>query len=161
MKIVKVNTDNLPIYLNLAQGYEAEFSGIINKKPGPDGRFALDTHLDTRIKGNTLGYLLYLDNLPAGLAAVHQASEDEFEVCEFYVLPVFRGKQRGLDFAQAIFARHGGNWQIKQVAGAHHATAFWRKVVSQYTKGQYCESTYQDDYWGAVIRQSFSHQAVT
>lgn len=151
MKIVEVDAGNLAIYLNLVQAYEAEFSPLTGKKPGSDGRFALDTHLG----GNVHGYLLYLGESPAGLAAI-ESNGAAHEVREFYVVPLFRGKLTGSRFAQALWRRFPGQWEIKQIAGASKATEFWRRAVGEFTRGGFEEDRHDDPMWGRVVRQRFT-----
>ena len=66
MEIIPVTTENLAVYDQLAQGYEAEFSAITGKKPDARGVFALDT----RIGDDVRGFILSVGGLPAGLIAV-------------------------------------------------------------------------------------------
>jgi predicted acetyltransferase len=150
MEVVDVDAGNFDIYLNLVQAYEAEFSPLTGKKPGSDGRFALDTHLG----GNVHGHLLYLGETPAGLAAI-ESDRDEHEVREFYVVPLFRGRLTGSRFAQSLWRRFPGNWEIKQIAGASNATAFWRRAVGEFTQGRFEEDHHDDPVWGHVVRQRF------
>lgn len=150
MRIVEVDAGNLSTYLNLLQAYEAEFSPLTGKKPGSDGRFALDTHLG----GNVHGYLLYLGEVPAGLAAI-ESDGGEHEVREFYVVPLFRGKLTGSRFAHAQWRRLPGRWEVKQIAGASKATAFWRRTVGEFTQGSFAEDRHDDPTWGPVVRQRF------
>ncbi|MES0869116.1 GNAT family N-acetyltransferase [Pseudovibrio sp. SCP19] len=154
MKIKTVDRATAHIYDNLCQAYEAEFSPLTHKQPDANGLFAKDTLLE----GNITGYLVYSNDLPAGLAAIKQDEQEGFEVCEFYVVPYYRRHKLGLQFASALFDQMPGNWQIKQIEGADHATAFWRAVVSDYTLGHYQEDSYNDPYWGNVTRQTFSAQ---
>jgi len=150
VKIIEVDAGNLAVYLNLVQAYEAEFSPLTGKKPRSDGRFALDTHLG----GNVRGFLLYLGESPAGLAAI-ESNRDEHEVREFYVVPLFRGKLTGSRFAQSLWRRFPGAWEIKQIAGASKATKFWRRAVGEYTQGRFEEDHHDDPVWGRVVRQRF------
>ncbi|MEV8469080.1 hypothetical protein AB0T83_20385, partial [Fluviibacterium sp. DFM31] len=71
-------------YLNLSQPYEAEFSVYTKKVPDENGLFVMDT----LIGGNVKGFLLYIDTVPAGLAAIAETSTQHFEVCDFYVVPI-------------------------------------------------------------------------
>jgi predicted acetyltransferase len=150
--IIPVTKDNVPIYHNLAQCYEAEFSPLTGKKPDASGLFALDT----LIGGEVLGYLYYIDGTPAGLAAITQTKDDHFEVSEFYIVPLFRKGGSGMDFAHAIWRRHGGTWEVKQLEGAEYATAFWRKTIARYDNTPFSEERYDDPYWGRVLRQTFT-----
>lgn len=159
MKMVRVDNHNQHIYMNLAQAYEAEFSKIMHKKPDENGLFPLDTKLGGIIKG----YLLYIEDIPAGHTAIAHEADNHFEVCDFYIVPYFRQNQVGKYFITALFKQLGGTWEIKQVAGADHAVKFWRDVVGNYTKEQHIEDSYQEDkyddlQWGMVTRQRFNHK---
>ena len=152
MNIVDVAEHNLDVYMNLAQGYESEFSAITRKKPNERGLF----ELDTQIEGNVKGLLLLVEGAPAGLAAIAAKPENRYEVCEFYVVPYFRKQSWGAHFAHAIWRRFPGRWEVKQIAGAEYATIFWRKVIGDFTHSAYTEDQYEDAYWGPVIRQQFN-----
>ncbi|QUM89796.1 hypothetical protein HWV03_13770 [Moritella sp. 36] len=158
MQIIKVDSSNKHVYMNLAQAYEAEFSKIMQKKPDADGLFPLDT----KIGGHVSGYLLYVDGVPAGHTAIANEAQGCYEVCDFYVVPYFRKNKVGKRFISQVFNNLGGSWEIKQVTGAEHAVKFWRDVLSDYTSdnniaGGYVEDSYDDEQWGVVTRQRFSH----
>lgn len=154
--IVSVNPENEHIYAHLAQAYEAGFSHITLKTPDTNGLFKLDTE----IKGNVRGFILYIEAIPAGIAAIKDKRHSNYEVCEFYVVPVFRRQLWGLKFAHALFDQFIGNWEVKQIAGADLATHFWRTTISAYTQAQYVQDLYHDKYWGTVTRQKFSNFSV-
>ena len=151
MRIVVVDASNQSIYDNLMQSYEGEFSVITRKSPGPDGKFSLDTALG----GDTLGYLLYVNELPAGLAALKCDGTDSFEICEFYVVPAWRRCAIGTQFAHALWVKHPGAWTIKQIAGAANAIQFWRSAIQRFVGGACVEDGFSDPYWGEVTRQRF------
>ncbi len=152
LEIVAVNEANMHLYLNLAQCYEAEFSAITLKKPDADGLFELDTQLGEDVTG----LLLMADGLPAAIAAIALKGSGRYEVCEFYVLPSFRKNSTGMRFAHLIWTRYPGAWEIKQIAGAEYATAFWRKSIAAFEQTVYEEDCFQDPYWGIVTRQRFN-----
>ncbi|MCV6638064.1 hypothetical protein [Candidatus Albibeggiatoa sp. nov. NOAA] len=151
VKCIKVTTENQHIYFNLIQSYEAEFSPITGKKPNVQGLFELDTQLDAQHSG----FIVYVDDLPAGIAAIATKQNQQFEVCEFYVVPYYRKQAVGKQFAHQLWQQYIGYWEVKQIQGAEYATQFWRKVIATYTNNQFNESQYQDEYWGAVTRQTF------
>lgn len=149
MHVIRVDTSNAHIYHNLAQAYEAEFSPITQKCPDKDGLFALDTPLDAAHRG----YLAYDEGLPVGIANI--SVNGVYEVCEFYIVPLFRHRKLGTLFIQTLWRRHPGSWQIKQIAGAAYATAFWQRAIGDFGV-DYQQDTYDDPYWGAVTRQTFT-----
>ncbi|QUM76245.1 hypothetical protein HWV00_08445 [Moritella sp. 24] len=158
MQIVKVDSSNKHVYMNLAQAFEAEFSKIMQKKPDENGLLPLDT----LIEGNVSGYLLYVDGVPAGHTAIANEAPDCYEVCDFYILPYFRKNKVGKRFISELFTRLGGSWEIKQVANTDHAVKFWRDVLTDYTAANnitagFVEDDYQDAKFGPVTRQCFTH----
>ncbi|MDD3598259.1 hypothetical protein [Sulfuricurvum sp.] len=152
MKITPVTDANSHIYHNLVQYYEAEFSPITGKKPNASGLF----ELDTRLGNDTLGFLLIIDDLPAGIAAICSKEARAYEVCEFYILPYFRKNTVGMRFAHTIWKNYPGKWEIKQIRGAEYATVFWRKTIEHFDETVYTEASYDDPYWGVVTRQQFT-----
>jgi predicted acetyltransferase len=158
MLIVKVQAHNEGVYLNLAQGYEAEFSALTQKRPEVDGRFRLDTLLGDGVTG----FILEIDAAPAGIAAIAAKPESVYEVCEFYVVPSFRKQGWGTRFAHELWRKRPGSWEVKQILGAGYATVFWRKAIEDFGCLGCSEETFNDPYWGEVTRQRFvvSAQAI-
>lgn len=98
MEIIAVSAANASIYANLVQCYECEFAAVTGKKPDPAGRFELDTYLG----GDASGYLLSVGGTLAGIAAV-SATTEGYEVCEFFVVPVVRGRGVGRRFSRLLW----------------------------------------------------------
>lgn len=152
MEITKVSQANEGVYLNLIQDYEAEFAGITKKIPNQQGLFELDTILSDTVTG----FLCFVDQAPAGLAAISEDSPANFEIREFYIIPGFRGTGLGTRFAHLLWSMLPGHWQVKQIEGAEYASAFWRKALARFQGCSFQEDRYQDSYWGMVTRQSFT-----
>ncbi|GAB2645313.1 GNAT family N-acetyltransferase [Vibrio panuliri] len=157
MKIVKVDSSNEHVFANLYQGYAAEFSRIIDDKPDENGLFEIYPQLGD----NVTGFLLYVDGVPAALTSIAEKAPQQFDICDFYVVPYFRKNKVGKQFISKMFDNLRGSWEIKQVKGADHAVKFWRDVVSDYAQagniqGDWNEDQYQDDKWGMVTRQYFT-----
>ncbi|MDP1784938.1 MAG: integrase arm-type DNA-binding domain-containing protein [Sulfuricurvum sp.] len=151
MKIIPVTENNLTVYLNLAQCYEAEFSRLTHKKPDAKGLFELDTQL----VGEVMGLLLMIDQCPVGIAAIAVTGKKHYEVSEFYIVPSFRHHSRGMKFAHRLWNMFPGEWEIKQIEGAQYASIFWRKTITAFNNTPYQEEHYNDPYWGIVTRQRF------
>ena len=104
---------------------------------------------------NTYGYLKYFEQVPIGFMVIKDLSKC-FDVAEFFILPGFRRQKQGLKFAQDIFSKHKGCWQIRQIQGADYATVFWRKAVVNLVGQNYYESIENDPEWGEVTKQTFT-----
>lgn len=150
--VEKSSNPDDPVLQRLLQYYEAEFSSITHKKPNAFGLFALDTALDEE----HFVYVARYADIPCGFNIIHAKANDEFEVNEFYVVPVYRRGGLGRALATHVFDLHRGSWEIKQIQGAEQARVFWRKTIQHYTQGEYVEDTFLDPYWGEVTRQRFS-----
>jgi len=152
LKIMRIDKNNLNIFNNLGQAYEAEFSSITNKVPDQFGVFKIDTLPNFPY----VGYLLYYQEIPIGICVANPESEIK-DIAEFYIIPSMRKKNFGYQFAIMIFDLYPGKWQVRQIQGADHAIHFWRSVIGRYTKNQYEEAIVDDEYWGIVTKQSFQN----
>ncbi|MCS5705317.1 hypothetical protein NZK27_03850 [Synechococcus sp. FGCU-3] len=146
----EVNASNLNVYHNLAQAYEAEFSPITKKHPDLNGLYALDTTVGGEVKA----YLLKTSQSAIGFAAASVPVKGTRDLREFYVVPTMRGQKIGTYFAGQIFFLHPGQWTVKQLEGAKHATAFWHRALAELGTA-YEETHIQDEYWGSVVMQTF------
>lgn len=150
INFVVINQCNIEILENLSQAYEAEFSNLTNKIPDEFGRF----EIDTLPRKPYIGYLLYVDNIPAGFCIVDIESKIK-DIAEFYIIPAFRKKNLGYQLAATVFCKHPGRWKVRQIKGAVEATLFWRRVIEKYTNNRYEEFILEDECWGEVTCQEF------
>ena len=150
MEFVKINKENLHLYLNLAHAYEAEFSNLTEKLPTPDGLFKPDTMpTDTHAS-----YLLFDNDLPVGFC-IAEITQMPHDICEFYIAPVARRKKLGYKLAEFVFKQFPGCWQVRQIVGAEQAIAFWRNVIGRLANESCEEQVVDDPIWGRVTRQRF------
>ncbi|MCP3166870.1 GNAT family N-acetyltransferase [Myxococcus qinghaiensis] len=68
----------------------------------------------------------------------------DFRMSEFFILRGERGYGLGRRAAMAVFDRFRGLWEVSQLPANHAATSFWRKVIREYTGGQF-EDSYVED----------------
>ncbi|GIP31586.1 hypothetical protein [Paenibacillus sp. J2TS4] len=95
--------------------------------------------------GTLYPFLVTVDNIPAGFELIatppHCAQGVDYFVNDFFLLQPFRGNGIAEYAAGQVFEKFKGSWQLftnpseKNIAGQK----FWRKTVSNYTKGQYEE----------------------
>lgn len=86
-----------------------------------------------------LPFLVRVDGSTAGFALVRRRSAEPalHEIGEFFVLRRFQKRGVGRATAFALFDRFRGAWEVRQMAGNDPATAFWRRVISAYTNGDF------------------------
>jgi predicted acetyltransferase len=150
MKLIPLTDSTSAIFDVLIQDYEAEFSSITKKVPDLEGKFTLDSDW----KSPNKGFLLLLEDKPAGFV-IKSNTDGRSDIAEFYILPCYRKKGLGKDFAFTIFDMFPGPWQVRQIPTATDAIAFWRAVIQDYTHGHFTEDHVSDHHWGKVVRQLF------
>ncbi len=78
MGFIPIQDEQMAIYKNLAQAYEAEFSPLTGTLPHADGLYPLSTQIDEAHQG----FLYYDGDIPVGFVVAH-IGESPFDVCEF------------------------------------------------------------------------------
>lgn len=97
------------------------------------------------------------DGMPAGFALVQrtsaawQGAQSGFRLREFYISQAFRRRGLGREAAILLFSRFEGQWLVTESARHQDAVAFWRNVISGYTRGRFRERTA-----GGEVQHAFS-----
>ena len=82
--------------------------------------------------------ILRVEGSAAGFAMVsrppfpHMPQDVDYRLCEFFVAKPFRRGGHGTRFAQEIFARCPGSWQLEVVLQNEPALLFWRRILEPY-----------------------------
>ena len=64
----------------------------------------------------------------------------DWYLAEFFIIAKFQRKKIGKDIAHQLFKEFKGTWEIMQLSKNLPAIKFWRKVISDYTKGKFDEN---------------------
>ena len=123
-----------------------------------DGYYRLDVH--GRWEPDHLpSWLVDDDDLPlvivdsgerVGCALVNRAPSRhvepgrDFRMSEFFVLRAYRRRHVGRRAVFALFDRFPGRWEISELPRNTPAIHFWRAVISEFTRGNYAETTSSD-----------------
>ena len=150
--IILADDSNMHVLYNLAQGYEAEFSNLTKDMPDADGKFKMHSYPAEQY----VSYLCYKDVHPVGFAVLDLISNKAFDIYEFYIVPAVRKQNIGKELAFYLFDTHQGDWQVRQIEGADHSTCFWRRVIEEYTNGNYKEDVIPDPKWNNFLVQTFT-----
>jgi predicted acetyltransferase len=90
-------------------------------------------------------FVILREDKYAGFALVQrEAAADgdrapRYRLSEFFIAPSFRRLGVGRGAALLLFARFAGEWTIAEQDRNAGAIRFWRRVVSEYTKGDFRE----------------------
>ena len=142
-ELIKATVAYKSVVSNLMQFYMYDFSEYTHQHLGPDGLFGAYLHFDDYWEDeNRFPYMLRLDDEWIGFVFVREIDEEEknyFSMAEFFVIRKYRRKGFGRLVAEQVFNLHRGNWEVYQMEANTPAQAFWRKIISDYTKGQFSE----------------------
>jgi predicted acetyltransferase len=88
-------------------------------------------------------FLIRVQEELAGFALVNKvgtSSEVDWNIGEFFILAKFQGKGIAKAMAIQIFDRFDGVWEVAQMPKNLPAVRFWKKIVNEYSAGQFKES---------------------
>jgi predicted acetyltransferase len=94
-------------------------------------------------------YLVRVDGKLAGFALVKQIADATFDMGEFFVLRRFRRSGVGQFVAHALFDRHPGRWEVREMPLNLPAQGFWRRIIGAYTNNDFVERREQFEVYGA------------
>lgn len=143
-KLVKATAEATATMENLMQLYIYDFSEFVDRDVMQNGLFDPYPNLDeywTR-QSDRFPYFITQDDKYLGFVLVKSiASNDKniFSIAEFFVMRKYRRLGVGKFIAEQIFRLHSGQWSITQRESNKPAQAFWRKVIAQYTGGNFTE----------------------
>jgi predicted acetyltransferase len=89
------------------------------------------------------------------LKFVDYKSEERLSIAEFFILKKYRKKGLGSFVAERIFDNHKCKWYLDVVIANKPADKFWRKVVENYTDGEYLRNTHEKE---SKIIYTFSNE---
>ena len=134
------------------QLYAYDLSELLGLDLGDDGRYRTPDCSD----GNL--FFVRVAGKLAGFALVKRRSrltgeEGVNDMAEFFVLRRYRRQKIGERVATWLFDRFAGRWEVRQKTANQPATAFWRRVISDYTKGQFEELLVDDERWRGPVQR--------
>lgn len=95
-------------------------------------------------------FLVKVDGKWAGFVLVRRLAEMEtptHSIAEFFVLRKYRRKGVGRITALYIFDQFPGQWLVGQEQDNHPAQVFWRRIITEYTGGDFEERFSADEDW--------------
>lgn len=163
--IIPATLNDKPILRNLMELYLYDFSEYENSDVDEHGRYGYEwlDHYWTeperhpfmiRVEGKLAGFVLVRDLDPTAVPVTHS-------IAEFFVLKKYRRHGIGREAAFAIFNRFPGRWNVCQEEANLPAQTFWRKVIAEYTQGNYTEEHLHSEEWRGPCQTFQSNIPVT
>src|SRR5882757_6194204 len=144
VKLTKASRENISVMENLMQFYIYDFSEFVELDVKEDGLFepyaSLQEYWDK--ENERFPYFIKLGERYLGFVLVRYITLNDrnyFSMAEFFIMRKYRRKGIGRSIAEQVFNMHKGQWQIYQKESNRPAQVFWRKIITDYTNGQFKE----------------------
>jgi len=160
IKLEKATVEQRPLLGRLMQLYLYEFSEFDNADINKNGLYEYEYFDHYWREKDRFPFLFYVNDKIAGFVLVNSHSPDNKErntksIAEFFVMPKYRKKNIGKNIAFRIFDMFPGKWQVFEMESNIAAQKFWRKVIAEYTDGDFEEILLENDSWRGPM-QTFS-----
>lgn len=76
---------------------------------------------------------------------------NERSITEFFVLRKYRKQGVGKQVAFEVFNRLPARWEVRVMQANVPAQVFWRKVMIEYTKGEFQEIGLDNEVWTGPV----------
>ena len=159
LEVTLVDYKDKDVLRHLMEFYMYDFSEMEDLDVNAHGRFEYKYLDHYWTDDERYPYFILVDGKYAGFVLVRKhgvLKEDSFFIAEFFVMRKYRRIGVGQRAATQVFDRHRGVWEVGQIRNNLVAQAFWRKVIHQYTNGQFFETMVDDDRWHGPI-QTFTN----
>jgi predicted acetyltransferase len=131
---------------SLLMRYETELTGQSNDY----------NYLDSYFKEkNRFPFFIILDGKTVGFVLINSYSitqSDSKSISEFFIESDYRRRGIGKMAAQLVFKLFPGKWEIRQLNSNSVGQAFWRRVITEYTGGNYQETMLDNDKWHGPVQ---------
>jgi len=149
-----------PVLSRLMQLYLYEFSELEGFDISPEGLFEY-RHLDSY--WNSAGrfpFLIYAETRIAGFVLVNSETclwdGDARSIAEFFVLRRYRRQGVGRTAALLVFDMFPGKWEVREIPENEVGQVFWRKIISEYTGGNFQETVLDNEVWRGPVQAFYS-----
>ena len=135
--------------------YQYDFSEYDGSDLDAHGMFGYPYLDHYWVEENRHPYLVRVDGKLAGFVLVSRhslLSGEEHSISEFFILRKYRRQGVGRKVAGWVFDQHPGKWEVCELDCNPPAQAFWRKVIAEYTGGNYQELILDDDNWKGPVQ---------
>jgi predicted acetyltransferase len=166
IEVNRTDISERPILRHMMELYQYDFSEFDDADLSPMGLYDypyLDhywveperTPFLVRVDGNLAGFVLVARyNYLTGL-------KDTWVMAEFFIMHKYRRQGIGEYVARYIFDQFPGAWQVGQIYENLSAISFWRKVINQYSQGDFQEYNLNNENWRGPIQAFISQPSPT
>lgn len=154
IKVSRAPFKDKSIIQNMLQLYIYDFSEFEDYELDENGLFKYDYLDQYWLEEDRYPFIIRGNGNLAGFALLNRQSfilEKALTVAEFFVLRRYRRRGIGRKAAFTLFDRFHSDWEIRQIKTNTTGQLFWRKIIGEYTGGNFQE--YENTKgWGGPIQ---------
>lgn len=145
--LIPATLEDYPVIQNMARFYAYDMSRYCGRElegwEFPKNGLYECSDFKKYLEGkNNHPFIIRVDNELAGFVFVNKLEvmpEVDYNMGEFFIVAKFQRCGVGRIVAKEIFDRFLGEWSVGAIPQNTRALNFWRKVVSEYTNGDFFE----------------------
>ncbi|WP_157721739.1 GNAT family N-acetyltransferase [Tumebacillus avium] len=138
-----VKAEQKEALLNIAEFYIYHFSTLKDIDLNEQGRWEFKpvlNYVDAEAEGR-YAYFVRVEGKLAGFVLVSKdGDEGEAGIDEFFIMAKYRRNGLGQAVARQLFDMFPGRWFVYEYFKNESAISFWRRVIGEYTNGNYVET---------------------
>ncbi len=142
-QIIKARVEEKEVLKNLMQFYFYDFTEFMDGDVKENGQFGDYPYLDHYwTEDHRFPYIVEVEGRIAGFVFVRRILSNEesyYSIAEFFIMKKYRRLGIGKQVATSIFDLHKGHWEVFQIEKNKPAQLFWRKVIDEYSSGNFQE----------------------
>lgn len=148
-----------PTIRNLMQLYIYDMSEFKHREVGSQGLYHYKDFDNYWSQPDHYPFLVRVGKSLAGFAFV-RFIDGTADMAEFFVMREHRRRGVGAIAAKQLFDMFPGQWETRQEPKNFAAQTFWRRVIQEYTDGEFEDTVRDDEQWrGSVQRFDSRRQA--
>ncbi len=158
VKIKEVPENQKPVLERIIQLYLYDFSALQDANVNRDGFFEHDMRLDSYwSEPDRFPFLIFVNSEIVGFVLINSyvclvENNGARSIAEFFVMRNYRRRGVGKSAAFQIFDRFPGKWEVREIEANAGGQKFWRKVIKEYTRGTYTETSLKNDLWHGPVQ---------
>jgi len=146
-QLIKANLNDYPVIQNMARFYVYDMSRYcghdsIDWACPADGLYECIDFKSYFIEENRHAYYVKIEDELAGFVLINKnglTQGVDWVMGEFFILARFQGAGISQQVAKLIWDQFKGAWEVRVIPENIKALKFWRKIINEYSMGQYSE----------------------
>lgn len=160
IKLQPASLTDKPVLRNLLELCQHDYSEYNHEDVDEHGLFGYKYLDHYWTEPDRYAFLIQADSKLAGFVLVRAIGPRDvpltYSIAEFFIMRKYRRQGVGKQVAWSIFDQFPGEWQIYQEPGNLPAQHFWRRIIHEYTQGNYTDENLQTGEWDGPCQKFFS-----